>query len=264
MLTRPHKIEWQARYASCVGALVAMTKRATAFSRREPLVIASLLAVCSGCAQRARSAPEPMRQPRVLVVAPVLNLSGSQDFDALKVTDLVASEFLSFSGVAVIPVNLTLAELERQGKCAVETPEDALALARALGADATIVTAITEYNSYSPPVLGLVMQWYVARPAEATPDAGAVADSSAELLDVRPVRPRWQVQRVFNAADEDLLAEIRAYAREREGHESPYGWRKYTRSQELYVRCCSHALIMTILRLDDGNRTAVTPHEAKS
>ena len=244
---------------------MATSKRAALQLRCGPLICVSLLVASSGCAQRVRTISEAPRQPRVLVVAPVLNLSGSQDFDALKVADLVASEFLSFSDIAVIPVNLTLAELERQGKYAVETPEDAVALARALGADATIVVAVTEYNPYSPPVLGMIMQWYAARPAsEPAPDPGAVADSSAELLDVQRVRPRWQVQRVFNAADDELLEEIRAYARERDGHESPYGWRKCMRSQELYVRYCTHALIMTILRLDDGNRTAIKPNEAES
>lgn len=244
---------------------MATAKRAALQVQYGPLLCVSLLVAASGCTQRARTIPEARRQPRVLVVAPVLNLSGSQDFDALKVTDLIASEFLSFSDVAVVPVNLTLAELERQGKYAVETPEDALALAHALGADATIVTAVTEYNPYSPPVLGMVVQWYAARPtAVPAPDFGSAADDPAELLDVRPVRPRWQVQRVFNAADEETLEEIRAYARDRDGHESPYGWRKYTRSQELYVRYCTHALIMTILRLDDGNRTALEPNEAES
>jgi hypothetical protein len=243
---------------------MATAKRAALHTQCGPLICAGVLVAASGCAQRARTTVEVPRQPRVLVIAPVLNLSGSQDFDALKVTDLIASEFLTFSDVAVVPVNLTLAELERQGKYAIETPEDAIALARALGADATIVVAVTEYNPYSPPVLGLLMQWYAARPAaETTPGTDVAADSSAELLDVQRVRPRWQVQRVFNAADEELLEEIRAYARQRDGHESPYGWRKYTRSQELYVRCCSHALIMSMLGLDDGNRTANAPHEAE-
>jgi hypothetical protein len=232
--------------------------------RSGPLLFVSLLVACPGCVQHTQPVAATPRHSRVLAVAPVLNLSGSQDFDALKVTDLVASEFLSFSDIAVIPVNLTLAELERQGKYAVETPEDAVALARAMGADATIVVAVTEYNPYPPPVLGMIMQWYASRPAsEPAPDLGAVADDSAKLLDAQVVRPRWQVQRVFNAADEETLEEIRAYAHDREGHESPYGWRKYTRSQELYVRYASHALIKTTIGLDDGNRTAIAPNEAK-
>lgn len=221
------------------------------------MLTAGWLAACSGCAQQHRSAPGVPHSSRVIVVAPVLNLSGSQDFDALKITDLLASEFVSAPGTAVVPVNLVLAELERRGKYAVETAQDAVALARAFGADATVVTAVTEYNPYAPPVIGLVMQWY--------PAGGAGAgDAQPELSDACVVGPRWQVQRVFNAADEELLEQIRSFARERDGDQSPYSWRKYVRSQELYVRFCTHSLILTMARLDQEDRKTVEPNETKS
>jgi hypothetical protein len=196
----------------------------------------------------------------VLVVAPVLNLSGSQDFDALKITDLVASEFQSFPNVAVIPVNLALAELERRGKTAVESPEDAVDLARVLGAEATIVTGVTEYDPYMPPVIGWVMQWY----SVSGKDGESAAGGRIELSDQRWTAPRYQVQRVFNAADDDVLEQVRAYADAREGHDSPYGWRKYLRSQELYVRFSCSTTIRTILALDVNSRAAGKSSEAKS
>jgi hypothetical protein len=191
-----------------------------------------------------------------LVIAPVLNLSGSQDFDALKITDLVASEFQSFPNVAVIPVNLTLAELERRGKTAVESPEDAVDLARVLGADGTIVTGVTEYDPYTP-VVGWVMQWYAVSRKDGD------SDLASRLSDLR-AEPRYQVQRVFNAADNNVLEQVRAYADAREGHDSPYGWRKYIRSQELYVRFSCSATIRSILALDANPRTAVPSSEAHS
>jgi hypothetical protein len=43
--------------------------------------------------------PIPPRQ--VIVVAPVLNLSNSTEFDTLKVTDAVASEAVGFPGIGV-------------------------------------------------------------------------------------------------------------------------------------------------------------------
>jgi hypothetical protein len=232
------------------------------------VLIFSTVTALAGCAQRNPTGPSPHPTPRVLALAPVLNLSGSQDFDPLKLTDLIASEFLSFEGFAVVPVNLTLAELERRGKRAVETPEDAIALASALGADATVVVAVTEYNPYYPPVVGLIMQWYSAKPddgpvsfgTEASPNAGTVA---VELSDHRNFGPCRQIQRVFNAADEKTLSEVRAYAAKREGHDSPYAWRKYVQSQELYVRYCTWELILTTERLEASDRTAVQPNEAK-
>jgi hypothetical protein len=200
-----------------------------------------------------------------------LNLSDSQDFDPLRVTDLVASEFLSFEGMSVIPVNRSLAYLASEGKASVETPTDALELARAFDADATVVTAITEYDPYDPPVVGMVLQWYPnqdkRRPAIRFDPVAAsrmASDPEIEISAIGPASPNWQIQRVFNAADRRILKQIRDFARDRGGSESPYGWRAYTKSQELYVRFCSWTLIRTItLMLNTGGQDAVEPSEAK-
>lgn len=193
------------------------------------------LAGC-GCEKSPSAQPPPPPPPRVVVVSPVLNLCGSSDFDPLKVTDLVASEFLSYENVTVVPVNLALAELARRGQVTVETPRDAAELATALGADATIVVAVTEYSPYDPPVIGLTMQWYAAAPAG--------------LSDAAVPGPRWQFQRVFNAADEQVQVEIRSFAAQRDGSAGPYGWRRYLRTQEGYVRYASWALIGPMLQRD--------------
>ena len=223
----------------------------------------------TGCAQRDQRSPPSYQTARVLALAPVLNLSGSQDFDPLKMTDLIASEFLSFEGVAIVPVNLTLAELERRGKRAVETPEDAIALAKALRADATVVIAVTEYNPYYPPVIGLIMQWYEVRPSDGHQNSEPhvsknSTDDVSELSDYQCSGLRRQIQRVFNAADEKTLAQVHAYAEQRGGQLSPYSWKKYVESQELYVRYCGWELIRTMLRLESIDRTATRPNEANS
>lgn len=236
---------------------------------RWPACLAGALVLCAGCSQRTdQGADHPALPTRVLAVAPVLNLSGNHELDPLRFTDLIASECLSFPGVAVIPVNRTLAELSRQGKERVETPEDAVQLARTLGADATIVTAVTEYDPYDPPVVGLLMQWYSADPS--LPPAGfdpvtasrATSSTELRLSAADPTAPRWQIQRVFDADDEELLKQIRAFAARRGGHQSPYGWHKYTKSQELYVRYCGWALIRTMLLLNGDGQLAVEPDEA--
>jgi len=226
------------------------------------LLCAALMVVLTGCTQRDKEPALPPPAPHVLVVAPVLNLSGVHDVDSLKLTDWLASEFVSFPGTTVVPVNRVLAELLVRGKTTVESPQDAVALARAFGADATIVVALTEYNPYNPPVVGLVMQWYDAS------GEGAVATTQVarELPAQNPpdLQPRWQVQRVFNAANGEIQDQVQHYADERDGQRSPYGWRKYLQSQELYVRYCCWALIKTMHSLDRDGRVAVEPNEAQS
>lgn len=235
-----------------------------------PLLTIGLLALplAWGCAQRDDAATAmTSRPPTVIVVSPTINLSGGEDFDPLKVTDILASEFLSFAEVSVVPVNLALAALARRGKTRVETAEEALALAEELGADATIVMAVTEYNPYDPPSVGLVMQWYgvsrrgwggrldpvaASRRASPTPFELSAADASA---------PQWQVQRVFNAAQKDVLEDVKAFAAQRPGARSPYDWRRYTKSQELYVRYCCWAMIRTMLSQNDPDLESERPTE---
>jgi hypothetical protein len=153
----------------------------------------------------------------------VLNLSNSPDWDTLRVSDWLASEMQQFPGLTVIPVNRSAAALVQQGKESVESPEDAIQLAREFGADATVVTAITEYSPYDPPVVGMIMQWYSTN------------------------TPEMQIQRVYNAAVDQTLSELKDYAQTREGQESPYEWRVHSKSQELFVRYCCWATIRSML-----------------
>ncbi|MBU0638890.1 MAG: hypothetical protein KKB50_08500 [Planctomycetes bacterium] len=237
-----------------------------------PLLAAAAMTMLSGCkaAERRPESHQPVARPQVVVVAPVINLSGTEEFDALQVTDLVASELLSFPEISVIPVNLTLAALARMGKSHVETPADAMDLAREFGADATVVTAITEYDPYDPPVVGMVMQWYGLEraaplrgfdPVSASREASA--KSPAGLSAEAVLAPQLQVQRVFNAAHDAVLEDVRNFAAQRRGHAGPYAWRRYVKSQELYVRYCCWALIRTMVDQQSADGADAETDEAQ-
>lgn len=223
----------------------------TARTAKLALAMVSIGLAACGCAAGARSyraVETPLPPTRVVVVAPVINLSGNEEFDGLQLTDIVAAELSSFRALAVIPVNLTLAALARVGKTRVETPEDALALAREFGADATLVTAVTHYDPYVPPTLGLILQWY--EPTRNAWEGSAPAPGAAELAADPAARPymQWQVQRVFRAADERVTDEVREFAGLRDGAESPLAWRRYTHAQKHFAEFCSWSAIRTMLR----------------
>src|SRR5262245_907691 len=63
--------------------------------------------VVTGCARTDSRQAHPVAN-RVIVVAPVVNLSGSSEWDPLKVTDVVAAEMQKVPGFSVIPVNRAL------------------------------------------------------------------------------------------------------------------------------------------------------------
>ena len=239
---------WLAAQAGVRGVHVAVTAA----------VLAGLVP-SGGCASHNPTPDSPrITEPTVVVVAPVPNLSNSTDFDALKLSDIVAAEMTTFQGVAVIPVNRVLAALIRQGRDAILTPEDALAIADEFGADATVVTAVTAYDGYTPAV-GVVMQWYWRRRASATEldpvAASRLASEPVGSSETVVQGPAVQVQRYYNGSDGALQGEIRAYGATRDGASSPYGWRRYVVSQELFVRYCIWDSIRTMLSQEACRRS---------
>ncbi|TWT44750.1 hypothetical protein RAS1_11670 [Phycisphaerae bacterium RAS1] len=220
------------------------------------------MAICciAGCAHRDRKCELPPAAPRVVVVAPVLNLSGAPDLDPLKATDILASELLSFPELTVIPVNLTLAVLATRGLSGVESPQHAYDLAREFSADATLVVAVTEYSPYDPPVVGLVAQWYDRADAAWAESLATEFAADTQLS----AAPTLQVQRVFNASSDAVISEVKAFADARDGHGSPYGWKRFTQSQELFLRFTSWSLIRTMLSQQEiARRSAVTDERSR-
>ena len=212
----------------------------------------ALLPLSDGCTSR-KSKPEPHSNAatRVIVVAPVLNLSDSREFDPLKLTDAIASECTTFTGISVVPINIMLATLARRELNRVTQAEEAVWLADQLNADGTVVVAITEYQPYEPMRIGIVMQWYPRPGALPLRWFETEEELAAPLGDWRavsaPDNPEVQVQMVFDAAHVQVLDDVKAYASKRDGFQSPSDWRRYTKSQELYARYCGWSSFRTML-----------------
>jgi len=209
-----------------------------------------------GCRSASRQEIEypPVWGPKTFAVAPALNASGSRDFDPVRVGDLAASELAGITGVRVIGVSRVMAALANSRRDAIRSPADALQVARDVGADGIIVFAVTEYDPYEPPVVGLSMQLYAPRdPFALASAAPAAASSPAGPTDGQEHpeagRPWAQVQRVFNASHDAVVADVKEYARKRDAEGSAYGWRKYLVSQELFLRFCLRAALAELLSL---------------
>ncbi len=215
--------------------------------------------VLLGCHDAKRGQPvsivNPKLGPMTVAVAPAVNLSGSMDFDPNRFADLMASELGYAEGISVIPVSRVLGILAAHGTDRVESPSHALELVELLGADAILVFAVTEYDPYDPPSIGIAAQLYGTRPA---PDGGTL-DPVALSRQTRltganagpePKRLLAQTERVFNAAHESVARDIREFASRRGADDSPYGWRKYVVSQQHYIRFCCHATIKELISGD--------------
>lgn len=218
--------------------------------------IASVIAVLAmaGCNDSRHAVREvwPHWAPKTLAVAPALNASGTTSFDPVRVGDLAASELGTFTGVRVVGVNRVLAAMANRGLDAIRSPEDAIQVAEDVGADGMIVFAVTEYDPYDPPIVGLTMQLYAPsdpfRPDWLDPVRDSRRASPARVAAGPPSGSPWaEFQQVFNASHGDVVADVKTYARSRDAEDRPYGWRKYLVSQEHYLRFCLHAAMAELL-----------------
>jgi hypothetical protein len=198
--------------------------------------------------------------PKVFVVAPVMNMSGSSEWDPMAMTDTLASELASAANVVVIPPNRSRAALALRGKMYVESPEEAQELAQELGADGTVVAAITEYQPYDQPRLGMTLQVYGAGgDPRSLVDPLAASRMATEYLPAGgftgPAAP-IQAQRYFDASDREVQSDIRSYDRRLKRTNSPYGWRAHVKSQTLFVRYCCRTMVESIFSAPAGDEAA--------
>lgn len=238
--------------------------------RSSTWLMACLCGLClggRGCSQRNSFSVDPARVPNTwlgpltVAVAPALNFSGSTDFDPDKVADLMASELGHADGISVIPVSRVLAVMSRLGITEVGSPAQALSIKDRLGADAILVFAVTEYDPYDPPVVGIAAQLYgraagrtagdglnpVLVSRQARPFAVGQVDQGVDL-------PIAQTQQVYNAAHDFILHRVRQFADHRGDDGSAFGWRLFLVSQEHYFRFCTAQVVKQLFDTPQGKR----------
>lgn len=102
----------------------------------------------------------PWPTVQTLAVAPAVNMSPSKDFDPLMVSDALFGEAQQVKGFTVLPVNKTLAAMERLGVHNIDSAQTAQNLVKLMGVDGLLVPVITAYDPYRPPVVGMTLQFY--------------------------------------------------------------------------------------------------------
>lgn len=194
---------------------------------------------------------------RTLAVAPAVNQSGSDYVDTLGAADKVFEELQQVHGLNVLPVNKTLTAMQKLGMARIDSPAAAQRLAEAMGADGIVITAITAYDPYKPPTVGMVMQLYTPRPLENTPLVQARTLSGSELPAGEPAetmrsdqQPVAHVAAVFNASNQTVLAELQDFAQGRSNYESALQESRYLADSDAYMRFVSHAMVRRLLEVE--------------
>jgi len=219
------------------------------------LVLALVLLIAAGC----QSQPDTYynqnltTEPRAIAVAPFLNLSGSEYLYPVAVTEAFNSELQQVNGLTVFPLNRVLEEMMKLGMESVASPQDALALAVQLQADAVIVGAITSYDPYSPPEVGMNLQLYVRETrsdintnGDVNPGDYVRQPTTFDLPSSPELKPRVGLTRIFDSDRQDVVEKIKKYASIRTGQQRPHSWRYYT-TQANYLRFVSYEMIGDLL-----------------
>jgi len=220
----------------------------------------------AGCSLNHGDNGPPPAFPRgmSIAVAPILNFSGNFDLDPVRAADLLASELTDFDGIVVLPVSRVVAALMAEGREQIESPRHALDIARRIGADAIVVAGVTEYDPYTPTV-GLAIQLYALRGERPSflPDESVVRANQAAGLAASEdsLTPIGQIQKVYNATHDDVVSDVRRYARDRSAGDSPYGWQEYLKVQTQYLRFCWHDALERMATRQSGLFAAASDRE---
>jgi hypothetical protein len=141
-------VEWRALHAGHFVALMA--------------ALALLVGFHSGCAVVPVSVGNPIPGMTTVAVAPFFNLSAEPSVDGRRFALAYFSELQKTANYQVIPVG-TVEVAIRENDLDMSSPADAVKLAAILDADAVVVGAVTHYNPYYPPQMGVHIQWYSPR-----------------------------------------------------------------------------------------------------
>ncbi|MHC4875131.1 MAG: hypothetical protein ACYTGL_01455 [Planctomycetota bacterium] len=123
-----------------------------------PAFLLTLLSVLPGCAVVEVGVRNPVPGLETVAVVPFFNLSQERMVDGREFALAYYAELQKVPGFEVIPVGVAERAMLENG-LTMESPGDALHLARILGVDAVVVGAVTDYDPYSPRV-GLKVAWY--------------------------------------------------------------------------------------------------------
>lgn len=121
-----------------------------------------------GCVVVDTGVTNPVAGLSRVAVVPFFNLSEEPAADGHRFAEAYFAELQKVPGFQVLPVGVAEAAIQDL-QLDLQNPEDAIKLGQALGVDAVVVGAITDYNPYYPPRVGLQVSWYSAHPWEFSP-----------------------------------------------------------------------------------------------
>ncbi len=225
-----------------------------------------LIAALPGCAG------ERFKQPTTLVapyndardgdllwaVAPLRNEAGSSAFDPLTITDALTAEVHQTDGLSVVPVNRVIRAMRALEIYTIETPADAVAVGKAVGADAIIVGTVTAWDPYRPPKLGMSLALFPLTERMGAEAARVIADPrilQRSVTDYFITKGAWAnpndpvsvASEHLDGANHGVQASLQLYDEGRADGRSALGWKRRLASMSLFTEFAAHRLTSRLL-----------------
>lgn len=173
-------------------------------------------------------------------VVPLRNESGTSMIDVGLVSDQVVAAVEQAQGLRCLPLNRTIEAMRALNLSMSMSPADVKKLASAMGVDGLVIGSITAWDHYTP-TAGLALALYV-RPGSLE---RAGSQLNPRVLATRPTEmtlpgsnfpegPASIFTCHLDAKNNQVLMDIRQYAEGRQSGPSAAGWRRFTKSMDLY------------------------------
>jgi hypothetical protein len=223
--------------------------------------LASLALLCAlsgwaGCSDKPKPPPpiewsvdSPYSTTRTIAIGPAVNLAGNHDFDPLVVSDTLFGEMQQVQNLNVLPLNNTLIAMRKLGVHSIDDVQTAQTLAEMLGADGLVIPAITAYDPYKPPTVGMILQMYTPRSKVISADA-ARPNAPTTSEGVAGVEPVSQVNAVFPGNNQSVLAELRVYAQGRVEYGSALESERYIMDADAYMHFVCHSMVRRLMEVE--------------
>jgi len=194
----------------------------------------------------------PYDGPRLFAVAVPLNESGTSLVNTVRVAERFTEELEQVHGLSTVPTSRVIAAMRALGIDAVTSPEQAKLLMRTLRADGLIVSSVTAWDPYPPPVIGMSAELILADVSVETPmDPRHVTMSvgaSTEMPPrVRTERATAQASGVFDGSNHATLKALAMYANGRAEPESAYGEDIYLVSIDSFMKFVGYEIVSELM-----------------
>jgi len=148
------------------------------------IVLVCLLAIAMpGCVIVQVGVTNPVPSLSKIAVAPFFNLSQEKAVDGRRFAMAYFAELQKIPGFQVVPVGVTEQAIF-DNRLEMDRPEDAIRLAGILGVDIVVLGAVTDYDPYYPPRVGLQVSWYSPQDVSFCPivDSFATTESQSDSV----------------------------------------------------------------------------------